>query len=488
MEIGLATGLAQSMGFDQQIQDMRYIQEMMKRQQDMNAAKAKMFSDSLEFQNASNSFDAPKVRDMNAKIVQEIGDYIQSNPDWETNVQKMSYVKLLKNKLKDNPEVLRAVHSDNNYKELLKDLQEVAKNPNQHDQDAYNSYLSKWDNYLKFGNQDGEQAALAEGVKPFTYVKPKDFVNLSGEMLNIGKNINDFDVVPTKYGGYYTKPKEDQINALKNEFMQQHGRQIFLEAKKLGMTSPEEIDSWIKNGIMAGVKKDFKLGDEAKYWELGMRQKEMNMKHAEAVQKVKSANPNYTPWHYLTDDKNNPAGTISVDDFYKVWGSKLPVQITGTDGQKVDLSDIDFKPTGRVINQGGMTFINGYYDLPLDVAESKGLYQKGLFTIDGPTAAFRDDVKEVDITDKDGNSVKAVRVKYNMPINKNDKVAMQKFNVLVDVDKLVPPTQSPEQENLATGGGQQMFRIAGVDVPVGSKIRNKKTGQVGILQPDGSIK
>jgi hypothetical protein len=448
MEFGTALGLAQPMDFDQRVNDLRYRQEAMKRQQDQNAAKAALFAKDMEFQRAANAFDMPKVQEMNRQIVQELGDYVANNPDWETNVQKRSMVGMIKNKLKDNPEVMRAFHSDSNYKQLLGDLQEVAKNPQQHDQDAYNEYLMKWDNYQKYGNQDGPEAASKDGIKPFTYVKPKDFVDLPTTMLKTGAQIKDYDIIPTKYGGYYSKPKPEQLKAMKDSLLQEHGRQIMVEARKMGMTDPKQIDKWIEDGISAGVEKHFKLGDQLGYWEAGMKQKEMNMKHAEAAAKARSQSSNYTPWHYLVDSKNNPAGTISAEDVYKVWGSKHPIKAIGSDGSVADLSDFDFKPNGKYINQGGATFIQGYVDVPLDIAEQRGLYKQGVFTIDGVTAPFKDDVKEVTLNDKDGNEVKAVRVNYNLPVNKNDKVAMQKFNVMVDVDKLVPPTQSPEAENL----------------------------------------
>lgn len=483
MEIGLATGLAQSMGFDQQIQDMRYRQEMMKRQQDMNAAKAKMFSDSLEFQNASNSFDAPKVRDMNAKIVQEIGDYVQSNPDWETNVQKMSYVKLLKNKLKDNPEVLRAVHSDNNYKELLKDLQEVAKNPNQHDQDAYNSYLSKWDNYLKFGNQDGEQAALAEGAKPFTYVKPKDFIDMPATLVKLGNEFKDYDIVPTKFGGYYTKPKEEQLNAMADNFIKQNERQVLVTAKQMGLQTPEQVKKMVKDQIAAGIQKQFKMGDPAEYARLGMERKRLDLEY----QKLKGSTASGgTPvWKYFTSDKN-PYGRISDKVISEVYGNTLPVKVHGSDGKTIDLTGYKFNSTGEYINEKGATFLPGTVLLSIEDAQAKGIYENNTIFKDKVTDPFRSIAEEVEVEGKNGEMVKAIKLKTQVNINREDPIAEQKFKAAIEPTKFV--SESDSWENNYEQPQQQMFRIAGVDVPVGSKIRNKKTGQVGILQPDGSIK
>jgi len=178
-EYGTNLGLAVDLQYDQRINDLRYQEEAMRRAEAMGAAKSKLFSDDLEFQTAANSFDNPIIKNKAKETIAKIGAFVRENPDWETNVNKRSQLNLLKRELKDNPDLIRGVASDNNYKQYVADLQEVAKNPNQHDSDAYNAIGEQWNNYLKFGNQNGEEAAKTEGPKAFLYSKPKDYIDVN---------------------------------------------------------------------------------------------------------------------------------------------------------------------------------------------------------------------------------------------------------------------------------------------------------------------
>lgn len=455
MEIGLAQGLAQSGQYDQQINDLRYREQALRQQEAQNEAKRRLFESDLDFQQGGNSFDQPLVKEVNKRIIQSIGDYVSDNPDWETNVNKRFYIKQLKNSLKDNPDVLRATATNDNRKALLQYAQEAKQKGVPFDEDALNEQLMRYQNYERFGNPDGEEAAKLNGLQAYTFSRPQDFIDSSATKLKLGNEFKDFDIVPTKFGGYYSKPKEAELDAIADNYIQQYRRQTMVEANKMGLKNMAEVKKWVKDGISAGIQKQFKLGDQLGYWEAGMRQKQMNAEAKEKAAKVQQGQ--YSPWHYFVDEKTNPAGTIAVDDVYKVWGSKHPIKAVGSDGSVADLSDFDFKPNGRYINQNGVTFIQGYVDLPLDVAEERGLYKQGPFTIDGVTAPYKDDVKETTILDKNGEEHKAIRVNYNLPVNRNDKVAMQKFNVMVDVDKLVQPTQSPQQQNF-TGGGQKLMQ------------------------------
>src|SRR5688572_20514368 len=102
-EFGQIAAYAQDLGYGQQVQDLRYREQMLRQQDELNKAKVKLFSDSLEFQQGGNAFDAPLVKAESEKIVQQLGEYMADNPDWESNIKKSSYINSLKRSLKDNP-------------------------------------------------------------------------------------------------------------------------------------------------------------------------------------------------------------------------------------------------------------------------------------------------------------------------------------------------------------------------------------------------
>jgi len=460
MEIGAAQGFAQNMGFDQRVNDLRYQSQMLKQQEALNEAKRKLFESDIEYTQGGNMFDQPLVKAENQKITQQLGDFVASNPDWETNFQKRGYVKQLKASLKDNPTVLRAMATNENRQALLKYAQEAKAKGVPFDEEALNNELQKYSNYEKFGNPDGEEGAKAEGMKAYLFSRPQDFVDMNNVYKEAGASIKNPEIIETGNGGYYTKPKKEDVDARVNSILQNHGNQLVKQLKKQGITDPEEIAKHVRQNVEASFDSDFKLGDSLKAWELGMQQKQLNMKMKEAANKVGSAN--YTPWHYFVDETNNPSGTIPKEVFDKVWGGITPEHVKGNDGFKADMTGLEFNTTGRYVNKGGRTFVNGYIDMTPEIAKERGIYKNGLFSVDEVKPNFTGIAKEMTIQGKDGKDQTIIRVNYDMPINKDDKNAMQRFNIATDVDKMVPGMKSPEQESFSGQGSYGGYPIGTV--------------------------
>ena len=258
-EFGLIQGLAQDLGYDQRINDLRYQEEAMRRAQATSEAKAKMFADDLDFQNATNSFDNPIIKNKAKETIAKIGAFVRENPDWEGDVNKRSQLNLLKRELKDNPDLLRGVASDNAYKQYLADLQEVAKNPNQHDTEAYDEISQQWNNYLRFGNQNGEEAAKAEGAKAFVYTKPKDWIDINKAFAETGNKFKDMKVKSIKggLGAYEEYADPDSLAIIASQMYSQNQRQIHRIAKQKGI-SPLD---YVMAGIDAHIPKQRDMGE-----------------------------------------------------------------------------------------------------------------------------------------------------------------------------------------------------------------------------------
>lgn len=162
MNIGEIRGLTVDAGVDDRINDLFRFDEANRRSKSLIEAKTAMFAQDMEFNNAMNQFDNPRIKDYAKKTISEIGKFVSENPDWSTNVNKRMWINMKKKELKDNPDLMRGIASDNAFKQMNADLAEVAKNPQQYDQGAYDMLLEQRNNYLKFGNQKGEEAAMKE--------------------------------------------------------------------------------------------------------------------------------------------------------------------------------------------------------------------------------------------------------------------------------------------------------------------------------------
>jgi hypothetical protein len=190
-------------------------------------------------------------------------------------------------------------------------------------------------------------------------------------------------------------------------------------------------------------------------------------------------------WKYFTSDKN-PYGKISEKTITETWGNRFPIKISGSDGSIVDLTGRDFIPSGEYINTKGVTLLPGEVIIPIEEAQAKGIFENNTIFKDKIAAPFKGIAEETEVDGKNGEKVKAIRIKTQVPINRNDPMAEQKFKSAVEPTKFV--SESDSWDNNPSNSGQKMFNFNGQQVPVGSKITNKKTGQSGILQEDGTVK
>lgn len=433
-EYGQILGSAVDLGFDDKINDLRYNQLENRRALAQAEAKAKMFADDLDYQNAANSYDNPLIKDFAKNKIKEIGAYARNNPDYLYNPDKLAQLNLMKKELRDNEHINRGLASDTAYKSYLKDLQEVSKNPNQHDTEAYQDIQNQWNNYLQHGNQDGVDAANKYGAKAFVYTKPKDFVDLPSTMLEAGNSIKNYDVKKGKnIGEYWTEPKANEVKAIKDSIYQQHSRQIMVEANKLGLITPEQIDKWVTDNISAGFEKKYSVGDPNAAFSNAMIMRESQLAKSKA--EGKEVGDKYTTWD---DFIKSPAGIVSADVLRKVWGDKPPIKVTGNNGAVADLSGNDFDYDGRHVNINGVKFLTGTVNLPLDVAEEKGILNKGTwFTDKKITSDYLDKAEIVTKQDKDGEERQYVKVKYELPVDTKNQTSKSMYEINTMPSRLV---------------------------------------------------
>jgi hypothetical protein len=258
MEWGTAKGIAVDLGYDQRIADARYQDQQMKRAQAENTAELKAFEDDLEYMNAANSYDYNLIKGEADKTIREIGTIIRDNPDFRYNPNVRRQINEKKKYLKSNQNVIRGMASDESFKRLNDDLAKVAKNPNQYDAGAYQELLSKKQNYLKYGHQDGQEAAATYGPQAFVYDKPEDFVPLNEEALKTAGLIKSRKYKTQGNGGYEELVDEDALTPTAMDFYNRHKRQIQVTYNP---KTDEEGIAYAKELIRPGIDLKRKFGE-----------------------------------------------------------------------------------------------------------------------------------------------------------------------------------------------------------------------------------
>lgn len=476
-EFGQIKGLAVKQPYDQLTNDLFRYDEMRRRTQAMNEAKMKMFQDDLEFQNAMNPYDSPRVKEFAENQIRRIGEFVKNNPDYLTDAGKMGQLKVMKNELKNNPILLRGMAVDNAYKEYLKDRQEAIKNPNQWDIEALDAEGQKFKNYFKTGNPSGLVGLEQEGEQPVIYTRPKEFVNLPETLLKAGNNINPSLVVKGKNLGEYTRTANpEHVQAIKNSIWKENGRQIEVEARKLGLKTPEQVDKWLTDGIMAGVKTTYDPGDLNALWERGMREREFNQRQGKLDAK-QNVSKGIEPWDDL-NNPNKPTGFAPQDVALKVFGDTPNIKLTGNTGQEIDLTGNKVNYDNRYVTDSkGVRRLIATTDIPESMAIDLGIYSPSRTSIDeknlteegkallkatgaiegvsnGIAAEYLGKAVERGV-DKDGKKI--IRATVSVPIDKNNGTMRQLWNTHSQPAKLATNLEASEvggsqaQQNIPTG-------------------------------------
>jgi len=446
-EFGGIGGMAVNLGYDQQVNDLRYRQQLLQQQEAMNAAKVKLFSDSLEFQQGGNQFDQPLVKKRNQEITQQLGDYTSSNPDWETNVQKRLYVNQLKNSLKDNPDVLRALATNDNRNTLLKYAQEAKQKGLPFDEEELNNQLMRYQNYEKFGNPDGQEAAQKEGMKPYIFTRPVDFVDISKEGLERGNKFKgaalDIEYLKNgRDGAYTTVPKKELLDAEALQFYKDRKRQFDVQYTNKGLDPIEAA----KQIITAGIETKFDIGEKNKLGEELYKIKYANdLKRAgEMAGQGGSA--------YKISIQGPGKTAAAPEDLASTFGSDVPHYYTDAMGNiKKNTGDV-YHYDGEIYDKGfkedgkykrtTVKHAPGFFYKPLDWAKEEGF----IYDPWGPSGQggldfevkpeFKDKIQIVDgpVNDK-GEAAKMIKVKAVAELDANNPYYEAKFNKMFMTNK-----------------------------------------------------
>ena len=435
IEAGLARGLAQDFQYDQRIQDLRYQKQEMDRAQALNAAKVKMFVDDTDYMNAVNSFDNPRIKQYSEQVIKDLGKYINENPDYMYDAQKMMEVKRLKRQLKDNPFLHQGIASDTAIKQYNADLAEVAKNPERHSKKAYDAIGQQLQNYLKYGNQDGEDAARQLGPKAFTYTKPRDYRDLNEDFVSIGNKFKDVKQQSLSGKGRnafseYANPETLKIVA--NQYYSQNKEQVDEEAAKVGL----DPIVYTMKGIDAHIPKRVDYGDYGLIDAMTLRAMD---RKAKGDGTPEAEGP--TTWDYeMSKEEGKESGQV----FDKAIGIPNDVKIRDNDGNQIDLTGVEFKHTGRhktfnvtVMGNDGkpkkvkQKFVEVFTDIPKDVSDKYGFtydpWGWGDYKINSNFEG-NESISLVDRADKDGNSFKATQIKTWIPLDVNNKAARGRYD------------------------------------------------------------
>lgn len=434
MEFGEAAGLSGSLQYGERINDLRFQQQMLERSKAKAAAAASMFADEFSQAPIGSQYDDPIIKNYSHNKMKEAGALMRNNPDYKYNPEVLSQLKAIRNDIKGNEHVLRAVSFVDAKKRLKDDLAEMAKNPQMHDQEAYQDLLNQVSNYDKYGNQHGELAAQNEGAQQFVYNKPRDFIDINKAFSDVGTKFNDMKVGKLKGGGmgsYEEYANPDSLNAVANQMYSQNQRQFDKLATQKGIDPLKYIEA----GINAHIPKKRDFGDYSLVREKAMEDFKVKMARIKAGQE----SPDTNSYKIDVVDKNH--SFVSPELMSTLVDKDSPTFLfDNKNKKKIDLTgSTDAKPTGynfypdgngKDPSLRGKKYAEAYSYIPFSKAVEMGIVNSGdwKWGDDEVSSDYSDNVTIEKKEDKDGKEQKVVKIKVFKPFDVNTSSNAGSFN------------------------------------------------------------
>lgn len=435
MEFGIARGLAQDFQYQNRINDERYHQQQMQRAQAESQAKLKAFEDDNEYMNAANSFDHGLIEGEAKKTLYEIGKIVQSNPNWESDLALRKLINEKRRYLKSNQHVIRGMASDESMKQFNAYLQEVVKNPQMHSMIEIDKLKQQQSNYLKYGNQNGEEGLKRDGIKPFVFQRPQNWVNLNEEGLKTGSMIKARKHKEHGNDGWEELVDEDALNTNAMDYYNRHRGQI-LETYK-PKSDIEGIER-AKELIRPGIDLKRKFGEPHYNNELEL------YKYKQAHGEAKS-NGKYDLDPYMYDIKNAKANRLNIDLVQSMLGTTPETRIYNKDGSfKQVTKGLKFIPTGAFQQAADVERVPAYigkdgkehYFKKKKDSDNIGVYhgyvemtekeldESGLLN----DKAMDDKIIPFEGKDKKGNPTKMFKIETQAHVNLDNEAARLRYN------------------------------------------------------------
>ena len=449
LEYGLRKGLAQDMQYDSKINDLRYNEQANKQAKMMAEKESALFADDFEYNNAVNQFDNPKIKAFSQAKIKEIGAFVNSNPDWKTNVGKRAQYKQLVHELKDNPDLNRGMLSDANMSSYNKDLSEKSKNPDLFDDEAWKGVEQERQNYVRFGNQYATDEASAQklGVKEFQYNRPKDFINISEAGLDLGGKFHKFKMEAMPGGGFGSYKEvvdEDSLTVTATDHYLRNKRQFDKQAAVAGYGNGF---LYAKESIRPGIKAGkFDYGEDPMTNRIAM---------ARLNQENNPPPPGLTT--YEIDFVGKDASMVPGEVLKEAFGAKPSFKLKNNNGTKfvnITNSEVDYTGRNAYFGNGkkdGIRDVEVVGRMTPDEARAEGILSNNYIFDDEIASEWKGIAYLKTSKNKKGDDVEYVEYLTTAQFEVNNPTAAGVYNAKTSASKYQQAPKSNYQQKQRVG-------------------------------------
>jgi hypothetical protein len=413
-----------------QIEDMKYAEQIRRQNEAMAMAKAKMFADDIEFQNGSNDYDSTIIKKENGDMLKKLGD-LKNNPSYWTDRNLQAQAKLIKNDFKQTKAVLRSAAWKDTMAKYNAFSKEALDNPTEYNLDQLEAFKKQVANY---GKDASGNYLPSDQVEALVFNQPEKLANVDKLERELGAALEPQTYESLKNGrdgsfiGYLNDT--DALEQAKGIYKNNQSTYNYKNKGK----APEEIVSGIAERLKSFVPIKYDIGDrnpvdDALAIEAGRAR-------IKAIADAKSTGRPVDPYALLLNDrytKDEPKTLAAT------FGTSVPYSYTDANGNLRQGKGRDFNYDGVIFDKGyrkdgkyqrtGIKVTPGYIEETLQWGKDEGFLTKPMWGEPKVKPEFENRVKIVNgpIGD-DGKASRILQVDAFNEIPANDAKWALKYN------------------------------------------------------------
>lgn len=457
-EIGLLQGLAVRDDKSRDYDNLKFFDQLNKQNQAMLEAKNRIFLEDTEFQNASNNYDAAKIREEGNAAIAELAALRKAHSnDYFTNPDVQLKARQIKQGMKSSPAVLRSIAFKDAQAKYNTIFDDYLKNPSKYDEDEISNIRQQISNYDQWGHPEGEAGAQRDGARPLTFNPPTTMKDLE-DLFSVAKDINPDEMTRLNNGmdGAYVKKVSDKALRDLAVTMYESEPQQYKRFVKAGKDPVNEI----MNGLRLRAKTETYNGVQRDDW-----REKMNYK---AQLDAALANSQKQPDIYNEMVLNKTDIPVHDSKLMQVTFGSTPSEVVfkGPDGRDIKESGNEFHYTrlrDADRSRKGFKIADGFITKDIDFGLDNGIVRKKHFWESGdqpyvikPEVA---DTYSIIYPPKNSDEKPMLQIKARTLIDANSNEAKSKYNSQIRL--------TTDQKNAQLGSGSMVDELN--NPPVGTK-------------------